>query len=132
MYELGFRVLCEHKGFTKSHQVLVDVSGIGGGDRVANDCEKANIILNKNLLPWDSLKDTGNPSGIRIGVPEVTHIGMKESEMKEIAEFLKRVAIDKEKPEKVREDVIEFMKDYHKVHYCFESKIGAYESIRFR
>jgi len=132
MYELGFSVLCEHKDFTESHQVLVDVSSIGGGDRVANDCEKANIILNKNLLPWDSLKDAGNPSGIRIGVPEVTHIGMKESEMNEIAEFLKRVVIEKEKPERVKKDVIEFMKDYNKVHYCFESELGAYENIRFK
>lgn len=132
MYELGFDVLCEHKGFTESHQVVVDVSKIGGGNLIANMCEEANIILNKNLLPWDNLKQTANPSGIRIGVPEITHIGMKEKEMKEIAEFMKRVAIDKEKPEKVREDVVEFMKNYWKVHYCFESKIGAYENIRFK
>ena len=132
MHELGFNVLCEHKGFTESHQVLVDVSKIGRGNRIANDCEKANIILNKNLLPRDSLKDTGDPSGIRIGVPEVTHIGMKESEMTEVAEFLRRVVIDREKPEKVKKDVIEFMKDYNKVHYCFESEVGAYENIRFK
>lgn len=132
MHESGFNVLCEHKGFTESHQVLVDVSQIGGGDRIANDCEKANIILNKNLLPWDSLRDTGNPSGIRIGVPEITHVGMKESGMKEIAEFLKRVAIDGENPEMVRKDVEEFMKCYHKVHYCFGSEVGAYKNIRFK
>ncbi|MBN2013543.1 MAG: serine hydroxymethyltransferase [Candidatus Altiarchaeota archaeon] len=132
MHELGFNVLCEKKGFTESHQVVVDVSGVGGGDKVANDCEKANIILNKNLLPWDTLKMTGNPSGIRIGVPEVTHIGMKESEMEEISEFLKRITLDRENPTKVKADVIEFMKDYNKVHYCFESHVGAYEYIRFK
>ncbi len=132
MHELGFKVLCEHKDFTESHQVLVDVRGAGGGDRVANDCEKANIILNKNLLPWDSLRDTKDPSGIRLGVPEVTHIGMREADMREIAGFLKRAVLDRENPENVRGDVIEFKRDYNKVHYCFESKVGAYENIRFR
>jgi glycine hydroxymethyltransferase len=132
MHELGFNVLCEHKGFTQSHQVVVDVSSVGGGNQIANDCEAANIILNKNLLPWDSMKQTANPSGLRIGVPELTHIGMREDAMEEIAAFLKRVALDREKPEKVQKDVIEFMRDYSKVHYCFESKIGAYENIRFK
>ncbi len=123
MYESGFNVLCEHKGFTQSHQVVVDVSSIGKGNEIANNCEESNIIINKNLLPGDSLKDTDNPSGIRLGVQELTHLGMKESEMKAVSGFFKRVAIDKENPKKVREDVSEFMKDYNKVHYCFESKL---------
>jgi len=50
--ELGFKVLCENKGFTESHQVVADVSDIGGGTKVAEAFEKANIIINKNLLPW--------------------------------------------------------------------------------
>jgi glycine hydroxymethyltransferase len=132
MHELGFSVLCEHKGFTESHQVVVDVSKIGGGNKIANDCEAANIILNKNLLPWDSMKQTANPSGLRIGVPELTHIGMKEAEMKEIAEFMRRIAIDREDPESVKRDVTEMMKDFQRVHYCFESKVGAYENLHFK
>ena len=39
-----------------------------------------------------------HPSGIRIGVPEITRLGMKESEMKEIANFIKGVVIDKQDP----------------------------------
>ena len=120
LYELGFNVLCEHKGFTKSHQVVVDVSGIGGGRKLAESFEEANIIINKNLLPWDSLKKTGNPSGIRIGVQEVTKVGMKESEMKEIAELMKKIALDDEKPEKVKEEVLSLKENFSKVHYCFE------------
>jgi len=122
LYELGFDVLCEHKGFTQSHQIAVDVSRIGGGRKIVESFEDANIIINKNLLPWDSLEKTGNPSGIRIGTQEVTRIGMKESEMKEIAEFMKRIAIDGEKPEKVKEDVIAMKKGFNKVHYCFDDQ----------
>lgn len=120
LYENGFDVLCEHKGFTESHQIAVDVSKLGGGREVAEKFEQANIIINKNLLPWDSMKMTENPSGIRIGTQEVTRIGMKESEMKEIAEFMKRVCIDKEDPERVKRDVIELRKDFQKVGYCFD------------
>ncbi len=120
LYDLGFNVLCEHKDFTESHQVAVDVSDIGGGERIASDLEKADIITNKNLLPWDDLERIRNPSGIRIGTSEITRIGMKESEMKEIAELMKRVAIDKEDPENVRKDVAELKGNFTGIHYCFD------------
>jgi len=48
----GFKVLGEHLGYTRSHQVLVDVRGQGGGAKAARLLEDANIIVNKNLLPW--------------------------------------------------------------------------------
>ncbi len=120
MHELGFDVLCEHKGFTLSHQVLVDISKNGGGRKVANDLEAANIILNKNMLPRDSLDKTGDPSGIRIGVQELTHVGMKESEMKEVAQLIKRVVLGGESPGKVKRDVGELKSGFSKVCYCFD------------
>jgi len=52
--------------------------------------------------------------------------------MTEIAEFMKRVVIDKEPPEKVKADVVEFRKNYQKVHYCFENATEAYKYIRIR
>jgi glycine hydroxymethyltransferase len=73
-----------------------------------------------------------HPGGIRLGVSEVTRLGMKESEMTEIAEFIKRVVIGKESVEKVKADIAEFRKDYQKVHYCFENATEAYKYIRIR
>ena len=73
-----------------------------------------------------------HPGGIRLGVSEVTRLGMKESEMVEIAEFIKRVIIDKEPLEKVKSDVAEFRRDYQKVHYCFENATDAYRYIKIR
>jgi glycine hydroxymethyltransferase len=118
--EEGFNVLCENKGYTESHQVVADVKENGGGSRIAEDFEKANIIINKNLLPWDSLDQTSNPSGIRVGVQEMTRFGMKESDMKEIAHFMKRIAINKHKPDEVREDVEDFRKQFQEIHYTFK------------
>jgi glycine hydroxymethyltransferase len=119
LYERGFNVLCEHKGFTESHQVAMDVSELGGGQRIAEELEKANIVVNKNLLPWDTLERTANPSGIRIGVPEVTRLGMREGEMEEIAELMKRIIIDEEEPQKVKKDVVELKGNFTEVKFCF-------------
>jgi glycine hydroxymethyltransferase len=52
--------------------------------------------------------------------------------MTEIAEFIKRVVVDKEDPEKVKRDVIDFRRAYQKVHYCFEDATEAYTYIRVR
>lgn len=120
LYESGFDVLCAHKGFTESHQVVVDVSKLGRGDVVAKTLEKGNIIVNKNLLPWDDVRIAENPSGIRLGVQEMTRRGMKEEDMEKIAEFMARLIIRKEDPEKVRENVISFRKLFPKIHYCFQ------------
>ncbi len=119
LYENGFRVLCEHKGFTESHQVAIDVRENKGGKSVAETLERANIICNKNLLPWDKDEDSENPSGLRLGVQECTRTGMKESEMDHIANLITRVVIKGENAEKIKEEVIQFRKDYLLTKYCF-------------
>lgn len=134
LYDLGFKVVAEHKGFTQSHTILVEISDLGDGMQIEQDLEKANIIVNRNLLPWDirNGRDYKRPGGIRLGVSEVTHIGMKESEMKEIAELIKKVVVDKKPPEKISSEVAELRQSFQKVQYCFESNRSAYEYIRLR
>jgi glycine hydroxymethyltransferase len=134
LYERGFKVLAEHKGFTESHVILIDVTEHGDGGTIEETLEKSNIIINRNLLPWDIKEGRHfmHPGGIRMGVSEVTRLGMKESEMAEIAEFIKRVIINREPQGKVASDIREFRKNYQKVHYCFEDTRKAYEYIRIR
>ena len=128
LYELGFNVLCEELGFTQSHQLVFDFSNIGKASKLAKDLEANNIILNKNLLPWDDVDRSDDPSGIRIGTQEITRRGMKESHMSEIAEYIKKVAIDNKN---VKEEVSEFMNQYTKVHYSFTKDDDAYKYIEF-
>ena len=134
LYERGFNVLAEHKGFTQSHVILIDITKHGDGGTIEETLEKANIIINRNLLPWDIKEGRHfmHPGGIRLGVSEVTRLGMKESEMGEIAEFIRRVIIGKEPLEKVKADVAEFRKNYQKVHYCFENTTEAYKYAKIR
>lgn len=122
-YSLGLPVVCEHLDFTKSHQVVLDVKKIGISSKEAvENLEKVNIITNKNLLPWDTTKQVHDPSGIRLGVQEMTRFGMKESEMRMIAEFLKRIILDKENQAKVREDVVELRRQFQEVKYGFDEE----------
>lgn len=119
LHDHGLDVLCAHKGFTESHQVAVDVSRWGGGNTVAKALAAANIITNMNLLPWDDLNNVDNPSGIRLGTQEMTRRGMREAEMEKIADFMKRLIIDKESPEKVKGEVVEFRRQFSDIAYCF-------------
>jgi len=124
LYELGFNVFGEKHGFTKSHQILVEI-GKGRGKEASKKLEEAGIITNMNMIPGD--EDPLNPSGLRLGSQELTRIGMKEDEMKYVAELIKKVLIDNKPTEKVREEVKEFRKDYQKVHYCFNEDYDGYK-----
>ncbi|MFZ3074425.1 MAG: serine hydroxymethyltransferase [Minisyncoccales bacterium] len=121
LHNFGFNVLAKELGFTKSHQVLVDCSEIGFGGLAADTLERANIILNKNIIPGDGISPK-NPRGIRIGTQEMTRFGMKEDEMKQIAKFIKRVVLGKESPESVAKEVAAFRRNYQIARYCFEKQ----------
>src|SRR5216683_1256900 len=70
LHELGFKVLGEKKGFTKSHLLVAEITKYGDGKTIEKKLEDANIILNRNLLPYD-IKEGRHfeaPGGIRAGV----------------------------------------------------------------
>ena len=124
----GFNVVGEKLGYTKSHQVLLDVRSLGGGAKCAYLLEEAGIIVNKNLLPWDPPEAVKDPSGLRLGVQEVTRLGMGKGEMAEIARFIRRVLIDGEEPGRVFEEVKELRSQFRSVKYSFD-EIGAYDNV---
>ncbi|VUT27545.1 MAG: Serine hydroxymethyltransferase [Candidatus Syntrophoarchaeum sp. GoM_oil] len=119
LYERGFDVLCEPLNFTESHQVVVDVTECGGGSYTAERLEDSGIIANKNILPSDKL-DPKNPSGLRFGLQELTRIGMKTSEMIEIAEIIKLALIDKKDPFEIKKTVLELKNPFDTVCYSFD------------
>ncbi|MBR9679966.1 MAG: aminotransferase class I/II-fold pyridoxal phosphate-dependent enzyme [Candidatus Altiarchaeota archaeon] len=118
----GLNILGKTRGYTESHQIVVDIGKEGGGRKVAESLESANIIANKNLLPWDKLswETVNDPSGLRLGVQELTRFGMKQAEMKTVGELIHRVIIG-ENPEKVKKEVVEFRADFQKIHFTWKS-----------
>ena len=131
---LGFKVLGEKKGFTQSHQAVVNVLDYGDGGKIEADLEKANIIVNRQLVPGDlkAKRHYMNPGGIRLGSSEVTRLGMKESDMRQIASLIKNVVIDNKDAKEVASDVLELRKNFQKTQYCFDNKLGAYEYVKLR
>ncbi|MFH0987641.1 MAG: serine hydroxymethyltransferase [Patescibacteria group bacterium] len=120
LYNFGFSVLGREKGFTQSHQLLVNVKEQGGGTKIAKDLESVNIILNKNVIPGDKL-DVNNPIGLRVGVQEMTRYGMKEKEMRTIARLIKEAVLDKKDIRRVRKEVVSFRKNFREIKYCFKA-----------
>jgi len=132
--DAGFKVLGESRGFTQSHQIAVNVLDYSDGGKVEAQLEKANIIVNRQLIPGDikAGRNYFHPGGIRLGVSEITRLGMKENEMQEIATFMKQIIIEKKDPKKILPKVKSWRKDYQKVKYCFDNKVGAYEYVKLR
>jgi glycine hydroxymethyltransferase len=124
--ERGIPILCAHKGYSQSHQIIVRVKKYGGGLEVAHRLAQANIITNKNLVPEDQPEDWDHPSGLRIGTIEVTRLGMNESDMGTIADFIARVLVKGEDPELVRKDVLDFRLPRQTLYYNFDNDYPAW------
>ena len=84
----GFRIVA---GGTDNHLFMTDVysKGITGKDG-QQMLESSNITVNKNTIPFDTQKPMV-ASGLRIGTPAVTTRGLREPEMKTIANLIGRV-----------------------------------------
>lgn len=130
LYENGVKVLAEKKGFTQSHQIAVDIRSFGGGKKIAQDLEDANIILNKNLLPYDDQSSKDDPSGLRIGFQDVTRRGFKEGGIKHLCDLMLDVIKSKRKPAEVKEDVLALKKEFNQVKYGFQSLEEALSYIK--
>lgn len=115
----GFNIYeYEENKFSDTHMLMMLINEAEHKEKLL---EKAGILINRNIVPWD--KNFRQTSGLRIGTPEVTRIGMKEKEMKIIANFIKRLLIDNENPIKIYTEIQEMLKKFNKIKYCFDSLI---------
>ena len=103
----GFRIV---SGGTDNHLMLVDLRSFDPDltGKVAQEAlDKAGITLNRNQIPGDP-RSPFVTSGLRIGTPAVTTAGMREAEMAEIAQLVRRVLAapdDDHERKAVREEV---------------------------
>ncbi len=101
MLDKGYNLV---SGGTDNHLMLIDLQNKNiNGKQAQNALDEAGITCNKNAVPYDPLSPLIT-SGIRIGTPATTTRGMKEAEMKTIAEFIDKV-INNFQNEKVLEEV---------------------------
>ena len=115
----GFDVLAESRGYTASHQVLTRHGDLdsGAGAKAAALLEEAGIITNMNMLPGDT--KAMSPSGLRLGVQELTRVGFTADEMSDVASLYARVLLRGEDPNSVKADVHELKSTHQIIRYCF-------------
>ncbi len=89
----GFRLVA---GGTDNHLILVDLTPFNAtGKEISELLHKAHITTNKNSIPNETLPPTVT-SGLRLGTPAVTTLGMKEPEMKLIASLIYKIVTERE------------------------------------
>ena len=110
LIENGIRIV---SGGTDNHLMLLDVHEKGmTGKKVETLLDLANITVNKNTIPFETLKPTVT-SGIRIGTPAVTTRGFKEEECIKVADFITDIVLNGESAvESVKAKVIELCSNY--------------------
>ena len=103
----GFNLV---SGGTDNHLMLLDFTGSEMTGKMAEEAlEKAGLTMNKNAVPFDT-RSPFVTSGIRIGTPATTTRGLKEAEMKQVADWIKRALADTEDLDalhKIRQEVKE-------------------------
>lgn len=111
--KLGYRIV---SGTTDNHLVLIDVySKLNLTGKQAEDIlGSVNITINKNTIPFDTLKPN-YASGIRVGSPAVTTRGLKEEEMKLVVRLIDRALLnyqDENILNEIKNEVIQLMSNY--------------------
>jgi len=112
LVNLGLKLV---SGGTDNHLMLVDLSDRKySGKKAEKTLEKAGITCNKNMVPFDK-RSPMKTSGIRVGTPAMTTRGMKEDDMKTIANWIS-IVLDNIQDEgviqKVRDDVLGFTQQF--------------------
>ena len=112
----GFAVAAADQGFTRSHQVAVDVAAHGGGKAISKRLADQDIISNMNMLPGEPAKNALDPRGIRLGVQEMTRNGMGPQEMDAIAGLFEAALL---KGQDVRAEVHALRERFPDVKYAY-------------
>ena len=108
----GYHVI---SGGTDNHCMLIDLRSKNiTGKQAENALVKADITVNKNMVPFDD-KSPFVTSGIRVGTPAITSRGLKEKQIPKIVELIDEVVLNHENEKKllaVKKEVNKMMKGY--------------------
>jgi len=103
----------EADSFTETHQVLIRIKEFGPGMEVARRLEENNILINYQALPDDETFLA--PSGIRMGVQEMTRFGMNKEDFDVLSGLIADVVI---KNRNVKEETKKFRQNFLQMKFC--------------
>ncbi|MBP1622214.1 MAG: Aminomethyltransferase (glycine cleavage system protein) [Acidobacteria bacterium] len=107
----------EAEGYTHTHQVIIRVASFGDAKEIASRLEANSIITNYQALPGD--ETFYHPSGIRMGVQEMTRFGMKGPDFDGLARFIADVILRRKD---VASEVAEFRGRFQTMEYCLSTE----------
>jgi glycine hydroxymethyltransferase len=120
LHDGGIDIAYSEKDFTESHMILQRVGKTlpvsAEGHVVKEKLEEANIFV--DAVP-------------RYSTNELTRLGMKETEMKEVARLVRRVLLDNADPKKVAVEVSDLASQFQTLKYCFDEDDEAYKYFSF-
>jgi glycine hydroxymethyltransferase len=110
--ERGYDII---SGGTDNHMMLIDLRSKGLTGKLAeNTLVKADITINKNMVPFDD-KSPFVTSGMRVGTAAITTRGLKENDMVRIVELIDSVLTNHDNDSKIsaaRKDINSWMQEY--------------------
>ena len=114
--ENGVELFGAKYGITRSHQVLIRTSAFGSEEavKIQGRLEEAGII--SDCIP-------------RLGTQELTRLGMKEEEMRQIGAYVADVVLKRRPLSEIREDTRSLALSYQTIHYSFQDGEQAYALI---
>ena len=128
LHDQGLPVICKQRGWTRTHQVIIDIRVLGGeGAEAAKRLASCNIITNKIHLPGDT--DEGRYGGVRLGVSELTRTGASEADMGDVALLFRKALVDHAEPRLIRSKVRQLAGTFQKLAYSFDNGTLAYQDL---
>jgi len=115
----GIQVEGEAHDYTETHQVVINVREYGNGKEIAQRLEDNNLITNFQALPYD--ESFNDPSGIRMGVQEMTRFGMKEKDFETLAANIADVIIN---GKNVKDEVSLYRNNFMQMQYTIAPAIA--------
>ena len=114
----GLPVFSGGHGPTRSHQFALRAQRWGGGQHAARRLRRANLLSCGIGLPDAPVE--GDTNGLRIGTPELVRLGMKPTDMAELAALIASGLDEHVDPEAVAPQVTAWRKQFSGVHYTAE------------
>jgi len=112
----GYKII---SGGTDNHLMLIDLRSKGiTGKEAENNLVKADITINKNMVPFDD-QSPFVTSGMRIGTAAVTTRGLKENDCRQVVEWIDYVLTDindESRISDVKSKVNRFMSEFPLYH----------------
>jgi glycine hydroxymethyltransferase len=113
----GFPVIGADRGYSRTHQVVLDLAEIGA-EKFETACQAANILAHKARIMGDDTR--GYRTGARLSVQELTRQGMREPEMARVADLMRRAVLVGEPADRLAREVEEFVAPFQRLRFSFD------------